>query len=211
MSDPKIQEPSMEEILASIRRIISEDGTPEAKQEAKPAEPEEDVLELTEKVEDDGSVVNLAQAREELVEPPGPVDEPPPTDIPQPEPLFDEQRRRAAAAAAAAAIPEPEPVFEPPPPPPPPRPRPAPAMPYAGLVSPPQAEEAVNAFSDLNAALEGDSLELPIGHGARTLEQLTREVMRPMLKEWLDENLPDLVERLAQEEIERMVNRAVRR
>jgi cell pole-organizing protein PopZ len=209
----------MEEILASIRRIISEDGTPEAKQEAKPAEPaaapEEDVLELTEKVEDDGSVVNLAQAKEEPVEPPGPVEEPPPTDIPQPEPLFDEQRRRAAAAAAAAVIPEPEPepVFEPPPPPPPPppRPRPAPAQPYAGLVSPPQAEEAVNAFADLNTALEGDSLELPIGNGARTLEQLTREVMRPMLKEWLDENLPDLVERLVQEEIERMVNRAVRR
>ena len=78
-------------------------------------------------------------------------------------------------------------------------------------MSPPQAEEAVNAFADLNTALEGDSLELPIGNGARTLEQLTREVMRPMLKEWLDENLPDLVERLVQEEIERMVNRAVRR
>ena len=78
MSDQEAQqEPSMEEILASIRRIISEDGdeetaaapeaeaaTPEPVEEAapepeEPAEPEEDVLELTDEVQDDGTVVNL--------------------------------------------------------------------------------------------------------------------------------------------------------
>ena len=75
MSDTKGQaEPTMEEILASIRRIISEDELePEGEQEpaveaAAPEpepepEPEEEVLELTQKVEDDGTVVDLAAER----------------------------------------------------------------------------------------------------------------------------------------------------
>src|SRR5271170_5487534 len=68
MSDAKAQqEPSMEEILASIRRIISEDADgqkPAAAAEAAPAaepEPEQDddILDLTDRVNDDGSVVSL--------------------------------------------------------------------------------------------------------------------------------------------------------
>jgi hypothetical protein len=39
---------------------------------------------------------------------------------------------------------------------------------------------------------------------ARTLEDLVREMLRPMLKSWLDENLPQLVERLVRAEIERV-------
>jgi cell pole-organizing protein PopZ len=39
---------------------------------------------------------------------------------------------------------------------------------------------------------------------ARTLEDLVREMLRPMLKTWLDENLPSLVERLVRAEIERV-------
>ena len=39
---------------------------------------------------------------------------------------------------------------------------------------------------------------------ARTLEDLVREMLRPMLKSWLDENLPGLVERLVRAEIERV-------
>jgi uncharacterized protein len=38
----------------------------------------------------------------------------------------------------------------------------------------------------------------------RTLEDLTREMLRPMLKEWLDENLPTIVERLVRAEIDRV-------
>jgi len=38
----------------------------------------------------------------------------------------------------------------------------------------------------------------------RTLEDLTREMLRPMLKVWLDENLPTLVERLVRAEIDRV-------
>ncbi len=67
MSDAKAQqEPSMEEILASIRRIISEDADGQkqaAGSEAAPHEPEpeqdDDILDLTDRVNDDGSVVSL--------------------------------------------------------------------------------------------------------------------------------------------------------
>ena len=39
---------------------------------------------------------------------------------------------------------------------------------------------------------------------ARTLEDLVREMLRPMLKSWLDDNLPSLVERIVKAEIERV-------
>ena len=39
---------------------------------------------------------------------------------------------------------------------------------------------------------------------ARTLEDFVREMLRPMLKTWLDDNLPAMVERLVRAEIERV-------
>ncbi len=202
MSDPKTQEPSMEEILASIRRIISEDGTPEdqaAKAEPAPAAPAAapapppaaaaaaappppppapaPAAMAAAPIPDD--VLELTEPMDEVVNLAPPEDERVP-------PLFDEQRGREA----------------PPPPPPPPQPR----MPFDGLVSPPQADQTVSSFSNLHDALSGP--ETPIGAGYKTLEQMTVEVMRPMLKDWLDTHLPSMVERLVQEEIERMVHRA---
>jgi cell pole-organizing protein PopZ len=43
-----------------------------------------------------------------------------------------------------------------------------------------------------------------LAQNARTLEDLVAEMLRPMLKDWLDENLPSLVEKLVKEEIERV-------
>jgi uncharacterized protein len=43
-----------------------------------------------------------------------------------------------------------------------------------------------------------------IGQNARTLEDLVKEMLRPMLKSWLDDNLPGLVERIVRAEIERV-------
>jgi cell pole-organizing protein PopZ len=43
-----------------------------------------------------------------------------------------------------------------------------------------------------------------LGNNARTLEDLVKEMLRPMLKSWLDDNLPGLVERLVRAEIERV-------
>jgi hypothetical protein len=47
--------------------------------------------------------------------------------------------------------------------------------------------------------------ELPLGTAGRTLEDMVRELMRPHLKEWLDAHLPRLVERVVRDEIGRLV------
>ena len=61
----------------------------------------------------------------------------------------------------------------------------------------PQADASVSgAFSALAHTI--------LAQNARTLEDLVSEMLRPMLKDWLDDNLPPLVERLVKEEIERV-------
>ena len=208
MSDTE-QEPSMEEILASIRRIISDDDkeieaaaqeneeVPEGKEEllgeetvamAEPEpepDPEPDPEPAAEEVDDDDDddILDLTDM-----------------EASDPEPLFEEQ---------AYKEPEPEPVAPPVSPSPAPPSAPTPAT--ANLVSPPQAGETSGSFERLTEKLNEDYSELPIGNGAVTLEGLTRELVRPMLKEWLDQHLPMTVERLVREEIERLVMQSQRR
>ena len=50
--------------------------------------------------------------------------------------------------------------------------------------------------------------EMGLGDKDVTLEGMVREMMRPLLREWLDRNLPHLIERLVKKEIDKMVNRA---
>jgi len=50
-----------------------------------------------------------------------------------------------------------------------------------------------------------------MGNAQRTLEDITRELLRPILKDWLDDNLPELVERIVREEIGRLALDAQRR
>lgn len=70
------------------------------------------------------------------------------------------------------------------------------------LLSPQSAVAAKQRFSELSGLLvrgyEGSE---------NTLEGVVREMLRPMLKEWLDDNLPELVERMVQKEISRITNR----
>ena len=204
MSDTE-QEPSMEEILASIRRIISDDNEQGETNEMQPAV-EEVVAEEEE-----------AKALEE----PLPVEESPaPTpeddddddddddevldltdmDAADPEPLFEEQAYQAPVSASPAPTPEP---VQPP--------TPAPVEEKESLVSTPQAAETMDEFARLGSKLYEDVQELPIGNGAITLEGLVRELVRPMLKEWLDQHLPITVERLVREEIERLVMQSQRK
>ena len=202
MSDTE-QEPSMEEILASIRRIISDDNEQGETNEMQPAV-EEVVAEEEE-----------AKALEE----PLPVEETPaPTpevdddddddevldltdmDAADPEPLFEEQAYQAPVSASPAPTPEP---VQPP--------TPAPVEEKESLVSNPQAVETMDEFARLGSKLYEDVQELPIGNGAVTLEGLVRELVRPMLKEWLDQHLPITVERLVREEIERLVMQSQRK
>jgi uncharacterized protein len=69
------------------------------------------------------------------------------------------------------------------------------------LISPQTAYSAQSSFQNL-----ADSI-LARATGDRGLEDMTRELLRGMLKSWLDDNLPDMVERLVREEIERVARR----
>jgi len=67
------------------------------------------------------------------------------------------------------------------------------------LISNETALAASAAFAELTAVSK-----LPMGTTNRTLEDLTKDLLRPLLKSWLDQNLPPLVQRLIREEIERV-------
>ena len=64
-----------------------------------------------------------------------------------------------------------------------------------------------DAESAASAAFGALANSLSSSNGGRTLEDIVADMLRPMLKEWLDENLPALVERLVAEEIERVARR----
>ncbi len=189
MSDGQARpEPSMEEILASIRRIISEEGAPpateggdspsEAPKErmADPEQSDKDVLLLTEMVAEDGSVVSLSEKPENL------SDQAMPTEtLPEP-PAEPEAEPRSVPPAQPAEAP-------------------------ATLVSPATAAASLQALSELTRTVSR-ARDLSIGGAGRTVEDLVRELMAPMLKEWLDANLAAVVERLVRQEIERLSRRA---
>ncbi|MDJ0686007.1 MAG: DUF2497 domain-containing protein [Alphaproteobacteria bacterium] len=206
MSDAQ-QEPSMEEILASIRKIISEDdeaadgaqiqsdpddAEPAVAESLDAEEPLEldDALELEEPLELDDEVAPEEFGDAESLE----VEEKPPeiefADFePEPEP-------------------EPEPHLEPEPEPfPAPEPMPvvaAPALPEERIVSEPTAAAGSAAFLALEQSIR-------MGQAGETLEDVVKGLLRPMLRSWLDENLPDMVERLVRAEIEKMAGGARRR
>jgi uncharacterized protein len=184
-------EPTMEEILASIRRIISEDG---AKVEAPPPPPDS-VLDLTEMLEAEKTAA---------AEPsPAPAAAPAPPPLPEipvaPEVVMEE------------AAPAPEPVAAPPPPPPaapvaeaPPKAAAAPTVDEEALLSSAAAKATAAAMSALSTPRGSYAEGLSIGNGSRTLESIVLDLMRPILKEWLDRNLPPMVERIVQKEIRKI-------
>lgn len=186
-AQPKPTEPSMEEILASIRRIISDDEVKpaEAVVEAAPVAPEPPPIDLDDDVLDLGAeAARILPPEPEPVIPPsdGDVDfaDPP---APEPEPVVE--------PIQAAPIPEPEPVPEPvfaaaPPP----------AFDMAQLLSDQTSSAVTNAFGQLAHTV--------LSNNARTLEDLVKDMLKPMLKGWLDDNLPTMVERLVRAEIERV-------
>lgn len=190
-SAPQQGEPSIEEILASIRRIISDESEEGAKPEdgSAPAEPapasaaaDDDVLELTDRVEEPAAAAST--------EPDGlPA-------IPDPDVLH--------------AAREPEPDFQPTPafvaPVPAPRPVVLSEDEPMSLVSDDTAMTATSIFSKL-ASTQGDAMgRLPVG--VNSLDDIVKELLRPMLREWLDSNLPPLVERLVERELQKIARRA---
>ena len=188
MSDQSSQEPTMEEILASIRRIISEDDAPvDAVSEAEPAE---DVAPAA----PEPAVTAAAEPEDEVLD----LVDPLPAAPPPAETHGDLDVFTAPAPAAA-----PEPVFEPEPEPvftPAPAPKLAPASfvdPQERLVGDYAAGAAASAFGSLAAAVT-------MPKEGRSLEDVTRELLRPLIKSWLDENLPRIVEAKVEEEVQRI-------
>jgi uncharacterized protein len=230
----KAQEPSMEEILASIRRIIADDdsGKPKAPEAAalKPAPPAAAVP----------SRPVLAAPAPPRPTPPlaagnnqddidamlADLDAPPPKVAPNPALSKPEPPKAAApplpdvldlTEAMAASTPPPGPapsfrtidgasdvVFTDQPP----------AEAAGRVVEEARRQFTQNAAPDhgliSNATVSAvgsafNSLAYTVlGQNARTLEDLVKEMLRPMLKSWLDDNLPGLVDRIVRAEIERV-------
>jgi hypothetical protein len=79
----------------------------------------------------------------------------------------------------------------------------------AELMSATTASVAGGAFAKLSQALQRTPEEESVADSSgRTVEQFIEDIARPMLKEWLDENLPAIVERLVQKEIQKISRRA---
>ena len=189
MSDPTAPEPTMEEILASIRRIISEDDAPAAEPAPPAPEPEPEpepapapVAVAPPPPEEEEDVLELTEPAPEPAETHGDIDVFAPEPEPEPLPLA------------------PEPVAAPPPPVH--VPSFAPEADEEGLVSGGIQDRAAQHFGKLAQSIAMPDL-------GRTLEDVVRELLRPLLKEWLDENLPAIVEEKVQAEVERISRRRV--
>ena len=193
MTQPaKGQEPSMEEILASIRRIIADD---------------EPANERTESRQENVARESAAPAPPRPSAAPShtaPMSPPPriaPADAAASTPPMTEEEidsmlahlrgtpRQPSAGSArteAAAASEPAPRLD----------APRAAVEERGLLSAATTAAVDAAFDTLARTAQARS--------GRTLEEVVSELLRPMLKSWLDENLPEMVERLVRAEIERV-------
>jgi hypothetical protein len=193
MSDAKSPpDLSMDEILATIRRIIAEDeqvGAPSTGSPAGAAAQDNggdsnDVVELTEAINEDGSTRHLAPIGSSAR--PATGMRAPSLAAPRPEPEPEPQRRetpnpRPVQGQTAAAIDE-------------------------RLVSEIASFAAAAAFARL-ATVRRAPRE-PAMVGDRTLEDIVGDLLRPLLHSWLDDNLPQIVERLVEAEITRVADRS---
>lgn len=173
-------ESSMKEIIASISRIIADDNrVPHPARTGLGST--SGILELTEAIEADGSVRNLASPASSDAEPAGGA---------MPAPI--ETRIEPQMASIETGMGD------------------KPDQPSENILSSGASEAAVTAFGRL-AAMPRErraESELSVGAGGRTLEEIVRDALRPLLRAWLDDHLPEIVERLVRDEIERVVRGA---
>lgn len=206
----KAQEPSMEEILASIRRIIADDDTPKpAAPKAAVAPPPAAPRQAAPPPVDEAPVMDQRSIDAMLAgldAPPGGIS--PPTDD-----VLDLTEQMTAPADAEAPSfqtidGQSDVIFTDPPatqPEPPPRAE-EPRRQYAAP-PPTGAPDRTIMSSSTSAAVDSAFNALAqtvLVQNARTLEDLVREMLRPLLKSWLDDNLPGMVERIVKAEIERV-------
>jgi cell pole-organizing protein PopZ len=242
MTQPaKVQEPSMEEILASIRRIIADDEAKPADKPAAaaPAAPAPPPARPAMKDIPPSAIPAAPAAAKAAPAPPSkpaPPPPPPPAAASNNQDDIDAMLASLEEDTAAEDVRPPQPdgdVFELTDemalPDPPPAPAPAPPAAAFSKIEPQDDLE----FTEARAAQRQPApdplrLEMPmpqilsrttvnavesafntlahtvLSNNARTLEDLVKEMLRPMLKSWLDDNLPGLVERIVKAEIERV-------
>lgn len=153
----------MEEILASIKRIITDEEAPPGTIDVPEPAPVDQTL-----YADSGDVLELTDPLPEA----------------RPEPAQPEQTSEQAWSAHAA-------------------PAPAAAGPVASQLISEQTAEAASRSLDALSSLVVRDYE----GSDKTLEALVRELLKPMLREWLDANLPEIVERTVAREIARITRR----
>jgi cell pole-organizing protein PopZ len=179
-------EPSMEEIIASISRIITDEKRPVEPVRPVPAKKSE-ILELTEVVEEDGSVRRVTRAAQN-------------SNAPSAAPTATADTSVASAAARSEpGISRPEAASD--------------RGPEPGrerILSSAASGAAAAAFAQLGSLTreQGREGDLALGGRDRTLEDTVRDLLRPLLQTWLDEHLPGIVERLVREEITRVAGDA---
>jgi uncharacterized protein len=213
---------SMEEILQSIRRIIADDDSEGKKPVAAESKgngakskvveedvPGSDVLELTEMLKDDGTVVNLKHEPPVAKVPPPP--EPAVTASPDilstiDQALAPEKPVEKAPEPVAAAPVEEKKMDVPPPPRPVEPPMAVPAM--DSLLSNEAASAAADALKRLKLSEQEQApvalTPSPVFRSGTSIEDMVAEMLRPMLKQWLDTNLPHIVERIVEREVKKL-------
>jgi cell pole-organizing protein PopZ len=201
------QEPSIEEILASIRQIISDDDEtrpagdielpaeekfeipvhkPEVQQE-KPRESFAEILELTNEIGDEDKVFDLSEKKFEI-----PLSEPEPKpEFKSREPdldlSFNEEPARKSSLDLSAGQDDVDALF-----------------------SAPAASATTEAFSRLlgNIPVDREENKRLYADGRITLEDIAKDLLRPMLRQWVDDHMPALVERLVEKELEKLARQA---
>jgi cell pole-organizing protein PopZ len=178
------KEPSMEEILSSIKRIIAEEGeeamqaAPRRGRAAAAALPAEIAVPAF-----DSGMDEVLELTDEIVEEPVPA--PRPTHAAAPAPT------RAASAAAPAQSPQAT------------KPQSCESAPDPASILSVESEIAARqSLSTLSSMLVA-----PRDGDDNTLDGLVRAMLRPMLKDWLDARLPSLVEEMVAKEIARITGR----
>lgn len=190
----------MEEILASIRKIIADDdpAPKAAAPQVRSAPTREPDPEPEPQGQDD---IDAILAGLEAPAPPVPAAPPAQTDVLE---LTEDMAAPDNGFGEIEFVDPPQPAAwgaEPPQ---------APAAPPPPFVEPRATEPLISAQTNSAIlAAFGNLNHTILSKNARTLDDLVQDMLRPMLKHWLDENLPTIVERLVRAEIER-VSRAPR-
>lgn len=199
MSESKkdVPEPSMEEILSSIRRIIAEEdetgaprpafGADDAKRPAASDPGGDDVLELTDRIDDGMHPSFAAGQRNDAAAQAAPASASasPGSASSEASPIEQSAGGASAPAAQEGSVAESSP-----------------------LVSNTTAAMSTAAFSKLARAAAPAASEAPLPISGMTVEQLLISLLEPMLKDWFDQHLPAVVERIVEEEVKKLVRRA---